>query len=106
MKQGDPWRSTASAGLPLDAQIPKVNAEEVGEKRGVLRFKAAVLRRHKVEAEKPEGTASVKMRNKVTKQDAQLQENRREDRGIFLKYCHGPKEGRQGLKVGKIIKSQ
>lgn len=69
------------------------------------RFKAAVLTRHKVEAEKPEGTAAVKMRNKMTKQDAQLQENSRKEGGKFLKYCHGPKEGRQGLKVGKIIKS-
>lgn len=71
----------------------------------MLRFKAAVLTSHKVEAEKPEGTAAVKMRNKMTKQGAQLQEDSRKEGGIFLKYCHGPKEGRQGLKVGKIIKS-
>lgn len=72
MQQGDPWRSTASAGLQLDAQIPKVKVEKVGEKWGVVRFKAAVLTSPKVEAEKPEGTAAVKMRNKMTKQDTQL----------------------------------
>lgn len=32
MHQGDPWRSTASAGLQLDAQIPEVKADELVEK--------------------------------------------------------------------------
>lgn len=92
-------------GLPLDAWIPKVNAEEAGEKGGALRFKAAVFTSHKVEAEKPEGLAAVKMRSKMAKQDAQVQKTGRKEKGIFLKYCRGPKEGRQGLKVSKIIKS-
>ena len=51
----------------------------------MLRFKAAVLTSHKVEAEKPEGMAAVEMRNKMTEQDAQLQKKQQERRGHILK---------------------
>lgn len=43
----------------------------------MLRFKAALLKSHKVEAGKPEGTAAVKMRSKMTEQDARKQQERR-----------------------------
>ena len=106
MKEGDPWRSAASAGLPPGAQTPKPNTEEVKDKWGALGFKAAVVASHKVEAQKPEERAAVEMRNKMTKQDAQLQKISRKEGGIFLKHCQVPKERRQGLKVGEIIKSE
>lgn len=72
----------------------------------MLTFKAAILPSQKVEAEKPEGMAPVMLRNKISEQNALFQESSRKQGGIFFKYFHlrGPKEGRQELKVGKMIK--
>lgn len=43
----------------------------------MLKFRAAILASHEVEAEKPEGMASVMTRNKMSEQNAQLQESSR-----------------------------